>query len=93
VRVMAPNISFDAAEDRATYLPSTANPGHKDFSATIEEFCTSVGCTFVDSVDALQEASAKGNRNLYIPNDEHLDVGAHDVIADLIVDLIQSNRE
>jgi hypothetical protein len=91
VRAMAPNISFDRSEDQTTFL-GARRPAQKDFSSTIEEFCTSVGCIFVDSVVAMQEASAKGKRNLYIPNDEHFDVDAHIVMADLIVDLIQSKK-
>lgn len=89
VRVMAPHISFDADEDRRRYVPELAE-GQKDFSATIDELCDRIGCGFVDSVDALRRAADKDNRSLYIPNDEHLDVGGHDVVAQIVTDWLRS---
>ena len=83
VRVMAPYISFDRVEDRTSYL-SERGAGRKDFSGRIAELCDRIGCSFVDTFDALRQASANGNHSLYIPNDEHLDVGGHDVIAQVI---------
>ena len=83
VHAMAPNISFDRPEDQARYLPQP-KPGVKDFSQTMQEFCVRVGCNFVDSVEALRQAAANGSRSLYIPNDEHLDVGAHDAMARVV---------
>ena len=83
VRVIAPNISFDRVEDQRTYLPGKV-PDHPDFSGRIAELCARIGCTFIDTFDALRQASAKGNHNLYIPNDEHLDVGGHEVMAQVI---------
>jgi hypothetical protein len=91
VRAMAPNISFDRVEDQAQYLPQRVQ-GAKDFSETMQEFCGRVGCNFVDSVDALRQAEANGNRSLYIPNDEHLDVGAHDVMARVIAGWLRSRN-
>ena len=83
VRVMAPYISFDRMEDQTRYLPERAS-NHKDFSGRISELCARIGCTFVDTFDTFREASAKGNHNLYIPNDEHLDIGGHEVMAHVI---------
>lgn len=83
VHAMAPNIAFDRAEDQAQYLPERTE-GVKDFSQTMQEFCVRAGCNFVDSVDALRQAEAIGDRSLYIPNDEHLDVGAHDAMTRVI---------
>ena len=91
VRAMGPNISFDRVEDQTQYLPQRV-PGVKDFSQTMQEHCGRVGCSFVDSVDALRQAEANGNRSLYIPNDEHLDVGAHDAMARVIAGWLQSRN-
>ena len=91
VRTMEPNISFDRVEDQAQYLPQRVQ-GVKDFSQTMQEFCGRVGCNFVDSVDALRQAAGNGNRSLYIPNDEHLDVGAHDAMARVIADWLRSRN-
>ena len=91
VRTMGPNISFDRAEDQAQYLPQPAS-GVKDFSHTMQEFCGRVGCDFVDSVDALRQAEANGIRSMYIPNDEHLDVGAHDALARVIAGWLRSRN-
>lgn len=92
VRVMAPEISFDRVEDQKLYLPERAGKDQKDFSATIEELCTRIGCSFSDSFAAFRQAIANGNHDLYIPNDEHLDVGAHDVMAQIIVGWLQSQK-
>lgn len=91
VRAMAPNLSFDRLEDQARYLPERV-PGVKDFSQTMEEFCGRIGCTFVDSVDTLRQAEANGSRSLYIPNDEHLDVGAHNAIAGVVAPWLRSRN-
>jgi hypothetical protein len=91
VRVMAGDISFDRAEDQLRYLPEV-RADQKDFSATIKEFCARIGCNVVDSFEVLRQAAANNNHNLYIPNDEHLDVGAHDVIAQLIAGWLRSKN-
>lgn len=89
VRVMAPNMSFDRAEDQKRYVPEL-RADQKDFGDTVEELCARAGCKFVDGFDAFREAAAKGNRNLYIPNDEHLDVDGHDVMAQIVSRWIRS---
>lgn len=83
VRVMGPYINFDRVEDQTSYLPERV-PEHKDFSERIAELCGRIGCNFLDTSDALGQASADGSHSLYIPNDEHLDVGGHDVLAQVI---------
>jgi hypothetical protein len=85
VHVMAPDITFDRAEDQRKYLPE-ARENQKDFSATIKEFCARTGCTVVDGFEALRRAAAADNRHLYIPNDEHFDVRGHSVLAQTVVD-------
>ena len=89
VRAMAPEISFDRVEDREKYLP-VLTESKKDFSGTIEELCDRIGCTFVDGLPAFRQAAAKDNRNLYIPNDEHLDVGGHEVMAQIVARWIRA---
>ena len=91
VRVLGPNISFDRVEDQWTYLPKVRE-SQKDFSNRIEESCARLGCSFVDGSERLQQAAAINNRNLYIPNDEHFDVGAHDVMAQIIGDWLRAKN-
>ncbi len=87
---LAPNISFDRAEDQAEYLPER-QPGVQDFGDAMRECCARVGCAFINMLDPLRQAEANGNRTLYIPNDEHLDVGGHDVVARTIVSWISKS--
>lgn len=89
VRAMAPQISFDRVEDQRRYLPELHGE-QKDFSRTIEEMCDRAGCKFVDGFDAFQESAAKDSRNIYIPNNEHLDVGGHDIMAKIVAHWIRS---
>lgn len=89
-RVMEPYITFDRFEERRNYFPERI-PGDKDFSDTVEEFCAQIGCGFVDTFDAMRGASSSDNRDLYIPNDEHLDTRGHEVISTVVTNWIQSN--
>lgn len=88
VRVMAPYIIFARVEDQTSYLPERV-PGHKDFSGRIAELCGRIGCSFIDTFDAFRNASANQSHTLYIPNDEHLDIGGHDVIAQVIAEWLR----
>ena len=92
VRVLEPYISFDRVEDRLRYLPAGVPDDKKDFSGKTAELCAHVGCTFVDSFDALRQAAATDNRGLYIPDDEHLDVRGHEVIAQIVVEWLRSKH-
>ena len=91
IHVLAPDISFDRVEDQMRFLPE-GRKDQKDFSGTIEEFCTRTGCNFVDGLEALRRAIATGKRNLYIPNDEHLDIEGHDVMAQIIADWLRAKN-
>lgn len=93
VRVMTPQITFDRAEDLTHYLPESERKDQKDFSGSIEEMCNRIGCSFVDSFAAFRQAAADGNPNLYIPNDEHLDVGAHEVVAQIIAAKLRAQKQ
>jgi hypothetical protein len=90
VHALAPNISFDRVEDKLEYLPERV-PGVKDFGETIGEVCTRVGCKFLNTLDSLRQAEASGNHSLYIPNDEHLEAGAHDVLARAVADWLRAS--
>lgn len=92
VKVMEPNISFDRAEDQKSYLPGPTGTDQRDFSGRVEELCTQIGCDFVDTLDAFRKATANGKRNLFIPTDEHLDVGGHDVMAQMLMDWLRSRN-
>ncbi|HKY41655.1 MAG TPA: hypothetical protein VJM50_01065 [Pyrinomonadaceae bacterium] len=91
VRVMEPYITFSRFEDRREFFPERI-PGDKDFSDTVEEFCTQIGCGFVDSFEAMRDASRSDNRGLYIPTDEHLDTRGHEVMSKVIGDWILSKK-
>lgn len=91
VRVMEPYITFNRFEDRREFFPERI-PGDKDFSETVEEFCSQIGCGFVDSFDAMKEASSSDNRGLYIPSDEHLDSRGHEIVSKVVADWIQSPK-
>ncbi len=88
VRVMAPEITFDRVEDQKRYAPELQDR-RKDFSGRINELCTRIGCNSVDSFEALR-AALKNNQNLYILNDEHLDVGGHEVMTQIVERWVQS---
>ena len=90
-RVMAPYISFDRVEDQKSYLPEKL-PGRTDFSSRMAGLCARIGCTFIDTFDAFRQASANGKHDLYIPNDEHLDVAGHDVLAQVIEDWLRDKK-
>ena len=92
VRVMEPHLSFSRFEDRREYLPERI-PGDKDFSETVEELCAQIGCAFVDSFDAMKEASSSDNRGIYIPSDEHLDTRGHEIVSKVVADWIQSQTQ
>ena len=83
VRAMSPYISFDRVEDQKSYLRERL-PNRTDFSGRIAELCARAGCAFIDAFDAFRQASGNGNYKIYIPNDEHLDIGGQEVLATVI---------
>jgi hypothetical protein len=92
VRVLEPYLNFDTVEDQTRYLPLGVHNEKKDFSRQTAEICERIGCTFIDAFDALRQAAASDNRSLYIPNDEHLDVRGHEVIARRLVEYLASKN-
>ncbi len=89
VRVMEPHLVFDREEDRTRYLPNAA-AGVKDFSSKMADFCSQLGCSFIDTFGALRTAATVNNRNLYVPVDEHLDVNGHEVVAQAVVEQLRA---
>ena len=89
--VMASYISFDNAEEQTSYLPHGVT-APSEFSNRIGELCGRIGCTFIDSFDALQQASVNSKQRLFIPNDEHLDPGGHEVVAQLIAGWLRGKK-
>jgi hypothetical protein len=90
VRVMEPYITFERAEDRERYLPKSLVNDKSDFSGRMAEFCGKLGCPFIDTFTALRHAAATDNRSLYIPNDEHLDIRGHEVVAQTVLEWLRS---
>jgi hypothetical protein len=92
IRVMEPYVTFERPEDRLRYLPGGNDTEPEDFSRRSAAFCAQLGCSFIDSFAALRKAASEGKPRLYVPNDEHLDVGGHEVVAQTVVDWLQSQR-
>jgi len=90
--VLQPYISFDRSEDQAHYFPNGFGNDKHDFASRTAEFCNRIGCSFIDASKALQKAAATDIRNLYIPNDEHLDIAGHTVIAQVVLEWLRSNK-
>lgn len=90
VRVMEPYVTFRRAEDQVRYFPNGSRNDKTDFSGRTAEFCAQLGCPFLDTFVALRQAAATDNRNLYIPNDEHLDFRGHEIIAQTILEWLHS---
>lgn len=86
VRVMAPYITFDRMEDQRQYLSTASAVARENFGGKVGELCARIGCSFVDSFQAMRQAVSTDNRNPYIPNDEHLDVKGHEIMTRTIVD-------
>ncbi len=93
VRVMEPFISFASEDDRTHYLPNGPENEKMSFSGKLAEFCSNLGCSFINTFDELRKAATVDNRNLYIPVDEHLDVRGHEVVAQTILQWLQNTSD
>jgi len=87
---MEPYVVFDRFEDRARYLPNNAVVDNADFGSVMAEYCTQLGCPFIDTFPALRHAATLDHKSLYIPDDEHLDVQGHEVIAQIVLKWLDS---
>jgi hypothetical protein len=92
VRVMEPYLSFDRREDKLRYLPEVDVKDRRDFGSHAEAFCVQLGVPFIDGLSEFRAAAAKGKPRLYVPNDEHLDVGGHEVVAEMVVSWLRSQQ-
>jgi hypothetical protein len=91
VRVMEPWLVFDDAAQRERYLPHSIVQAQRDFSSRLQQWCQQLGCPYLDALPALRSQAARDNRRIYIPNDEHLDVMGHQVIAQLLMEWLRTN--
>jgi hypothetical protein len=91
VRVMEPWLTFDDAAQRERYLPGSTVKGQGDFSSQLQQLCQQLGCPYLDALPALRSQAARDNKQIYIPNDEHLDVMGHQVIAQLLLEWLRAN--
>jgi hypothetical protein len=87
-RVMEPWLDFASAADRERVFPEGKVSSPLDFGNQLASFCRQLGCTYLDLFTALRSAAATDNRTLYIPNDEHLDTGGHQVVAQAVRQLL-----
>ena len=91
LRVVEPYIIFDRPQDRDRYLPSPSMTENSGFSGALADFCRELGCAYVDSYQELRRLTDEGQRELYIPADEHLDIRGHEVIAQLVLEWLRSD--
>ena len=91
VRVMEPWLTFDDAAQRERYLPGNTVKAQGDFSSQLQQLCQQLGCPYLDAFPALRSQAARDNKRIYIPNDEHLDVMGHQVIAQLLLEWLRAN--
>ena len=90
VRALAPYITFDRRSDHDRFLPNDVVENDKDFESRVHQVCARLGCSFVDGFRPLREAASVDNRDLYVPNDEHLNVRGHAIMAGEIVKALKS---
>jgi hypothetical protein len=91
VRVMEPWLTFDDAAQRQRYLPSSAGKTRGDFSNQLQQLCQQLGCSYLDAFPTLRNQAGRNNQQLYISNDEHLDIMGHQVIARLLLAWLRAN--
>jgi hypothetical protein len=91
VRVMEPWLTFDDAAQRERYLPGSTVKAQSDFSSQLQQLCQQLGCPYLDAFPALRSQATRDNKRIYIPNDEHLDVMGHQVIAQLLLEWLRAN--
>jgi hypothetical protein len=90
LRVLEPYIEFEREEDGAAYTVSEDGP---DFESATAEFCRRTGFAYMNLEPALRAAAEAGERDLFIPSDEHLAPGGHEVVAREIAAWIQARLE
>jgi hypothetical protein len=90
VRVIEPWLMFDATQ-RESYLADNTVKDQHDFSSHLQQLCQQLGCPYLDAFSVLRSQAARDNQLLYIPNDEHLDVMGHQVIAQLLLEWLRVN--
>lgn len=90
IRVVEPYIIFDRPQDRDRYLPTAGSMENNGFSGGLSDFCRELGCTYIDAYGELRRLTDGGERELYIPADEHLDIRGHEVITQIVLEWLRS---
>jgi len=83
-RVMEPWLQFEDSAAREEFLSPGGINQPSDTGHQLADFCAQNGINFLDGFKALRQRAETDNRGLYIPDDEHLDVQGHAVIAEAI---------
>ena len=91
VRVMESWLTFNDAAQRERYLPGSTGRAQRDFSSHLQQLCQQLGCPYLDALPALRSQAARDNKRIYIPNDEHVDVMGHQVLAQLLLEWLRAN--
>jgi hypothetical protein len=90
LHILQPYIRFENAADQLAFVANRSADRRSEFTSWLNQTCDAIpGCSFVDVWSALHEEAGRDNRRLYIPNDEHLDVRGHEIIARKIAGKLQ----
>lgn len=90
LHVFQPYVTFDNGSDRERFLPGNTAEDEHDLGHELAGHCQKVGCDYLDLFTALRRQTEIDNRLLFFPNDEHLDLKGHEVLAREIVDLLRA---
>lgn len=83
VRVLEPFVAFESEAIRDRFLPGGRWTSPDDFGTRLGAYCQSIGCSYVDTLDALRAAADKDCRKVYhLGQDTHLDVTGHRAVSD-----------
>jgi hypothetical protein len=88
LQVLQPFITFDSVGDRDRYLPQSSSTD--DFGIKMENFCAQLGCSYINTLPALRARAMADNRYIYFPSDEHLGIQGHEVVAEAVLEWIES---
>lgn len=87
LRVLAPWVRFEDAEARAKCYPTDEDPA-PSWAEHVARRSEELGVTFVDLFEPLRRRAEQDPFGLYIPTDEHFDLGGHEVAASAIAEAI-----
>lgn len=94
LHILQPYIEFENAAEGRRFVEGRDPNQRSQFTSWLDRTCTATpGCKFVDVWSALHKAARVNNHALYIPNDEHLDVRGHEVVAKAILEGLQTRNQ